>query len=337
MNALSPSAPLELVHRPGPRVPVYVRLTPTSPVAETLAMPFAPGRHPDTTAIGGASRAWLRRFGLLDDRNAPVFARAHFEELAGRVYHPFGATTVRLAADFIAALFVLDDWLDATGAPAARDQELAARALAVVRVAAHTGVAPAPGHALAPVAAALADLTARLRAGGAALDGYLAELDVYLDGVIAETGRRARGYTSLADYAEARVAFSAVYACIELGLAPRGRPLAPALRPLARAANLSVSWVNDLYSWPKERALDEHSNLIPVLRPAHGSEADAFRAACRACDEVAAELAALSPAAALIDPIGATLCATWVRGNYDWHAEATHRYTDALSVAPRAA
>ena len=318
------------------RVPVRVALGPTCTVVDELWMPFAPARHPDTAAIGAASRAWLRGLGLLDDRNAAVFARARFEELAGRVYYDLGASTVRLAADFIAALFVLDDWLDATGAPATRDAALAAAALAALRTAARTGVAPPADAPLAPVAAALADLTARLRAAGGRLDRYLAELDVYLDGVIAETGHRTRGYASLADYAEARVAFSAVYACVELGLAAHGRALAPALRPLARAANLSVSWVNDLYSWPKERALGERSNLIPVLLPGcDDREPDAFHAACRACDDVVADVVGFAPRARAIDPVGAALCAAWIRGNYDWHAAATDRYVDRLSVAPR--
>lgn len=337
MIAQPQSVPYALDHRPGQRVSVQVQLTATRSIAETLAMPFGPGRHPDTIAIGSATRAWLRRLGLIDDRNAAVFERGRFEELAGRVCHPFGATTVRLTCDFISALFVLDDWLDATDAAATRNEVLAARAVEVFRRAAHTGVTPTAGHPLGPVAAALADVTARLRATGATLDAYLAELDVYFDGVIAETRRRVAGYASLTDYADARVAFSAVYACIELGLAQRGRPLDPALRPLARAANLSVSYVNDVYSWPKERALDERSNLVHVLLPGHVDEAAAFRAACRVTDDVTAELEALAPAAARIDPDGAALCVNWARGNYDWHAEATHRYTEALSVAPRAA
>lgn len=331
--SLHPSA-----DRPG--LPVFVPLPGAPPLRGTLHMPFASGRHPDTDAVGEEMSAWLARLGLLDARTAHIFARARFHELAGLVYHRGDRDTLRLAADFIAALFVLDDLVDGGGHAAGRDERATQAALGPLREAARTGRAPPAGAgapALRPVAEALADLRRRLDDRGAPVEGWLAELEVYLDGVVEEAGRRARGYVSVEDYAAVRVAFSAVYACVELGLAAEGLRLTPALRPLARAANLSVSFVNDVFSWPKERALGERSNLVAVLAEHRGlSERRAWAAACRACDDVVAAHLAGRAALTADERRALPLLEGWMRGNYDWHAVGTERYTAALSVAPSA-
>lgn len=303
---------------------------------DALWLPFKSGRHPDTDTIFPEHVDWLREHGLLDDRNAGVFERARFHELAGRVYHRQDREALRLAADFIAALFVLDDLLDTAADPACRDADQARTQVDVVRRAAHSGRAPTRrASGIDAIASGVADLTRRLQRRGVATDGYLRELDVYLDGVIEETRRRRQGYTSVADYASVRVAFSAVYACIELGLALSGGSLLRPLRPLAHAANLSVSWVNDVFSWPKERALGEGSNLIAVLAEQHRwSESRAFHEACRACDRVVLDYQSARVAFLGDDCEAVHLMESWMRGNYDWHALATARYLEHLSVAP---
>jgi hypothetical protein len=301
-----------------------------APVA--LWMPFAAARHPETDAAGDALVAWLRRFGLLHDGNAAVFRRAAFHELAGRVYHRFDRGGLDVAARFIAALFVLDDLMDTDAHAACRDVD-AARAVAdVVRAAARSGRAPRGDRwGVGPVAAAMADLTRALRARGAPLEAYLTELDVYLDGVVEEAARRRTRFDGPADYVAVRVAFSAVYACVELGLAWEGTALPGSLREAARQANRSVSLVNDVFSWPKERALGEVSNLVAVEMAAGRGEAAAVAAACAACD---AAVAAFLAAAGGTDGPAVGLLAAWMRGNLDWHAVGTRRYADALSVAP---
>ena len=301
-----------------------------------LHMPFPSGRHPDTDAVGEEMLAWLAGLGLLDARTANIFARARFHELAGLVYHRSDRDVLRLAADFIAALFVLDDLVDGGAHSTGRDEHATRAAMAPLREAARTGVASEGGEpSLRPVAEALADLRRRLDARGGTVEGWLAELDVYLDGVVEESGRRARGYDSVEDYAAVRVAFSAVYACVELGLGCEGLRLTPALRRLARAANLSVSFVNDVYSWPKERAIGERSNLVAVLAEHRGlDERRAWAAACRACDEVVAGHLSARSGLGPGERRALPLLEAWMRGNYDWHAVGTERYTAALSVAP---
>ncbi|MBK9031680.1 MAG: hypothetical protein IPL61_10195 [Myxococcales bacterium] len=318
--------------------PVQVAVPGLAPLRDGFFLPFASGRHPDTDAIAEGNLAWLRDHGLLDQRSRRTFERARFHELAGRVYHREDRDALRLAADFIAALFVLDDRMDTGRDAVCRDPARAQAAIDGLRLAARSGRPPARRReGLDAVASALADLTRRLEARGAPTGAYLDELDAYLDGVVEETRRRRDGFTSVADYADVRVAFSAVDACVALGLAVEGRTLPPSLRPLARAANLSVSWINDVFSWPKERALGEPSNLIRVLAEHEQlDETAAFHAACRACDDVVRGYLIVR-AATDHDRAALDLLERWMQGNYDWHACATARYTDHLSVAPAAA
>jgi hypothetical protein len=300
---------------------------------DRLWMPFRGRRHPATDAMASEHTAWLEATGLLDRRTATVFRKARFHELAGLVYVEEETDVLRLAADFIAALFVLDDRMDTAADVACRDAGRAAEVVEVVSPAARSGSAPEDGGCVNAVARALADLTRRLEQRSARIDAYLAELDVYLDGVVEETRRRARGFASVDDYAEVRVAFSAVYACVELALAARGLALTAEERPLARLANLSVSWVNDVWSWPKERALDERSNLVAVLMDCEGlDERSAFEQACRRCDDVVA--AYLAQRELVSDSVALRLLESWMRGNLDWHAHGTARYVEHLSVAP---
>lgn len=314
-----------------------VELPGRAPLRGRLFLPFAPGRHRATDIILPAHRGWTEQHGLLDARTARVFERARFHDLAGRVYHADDAETLRLAADFIAALFVFDDLMDTDRDPACRDPAAARAAVEIVRHASRTGCAPTgPLRGVTAVASGMADLTRRLDRRGAPLCAYLAEVDTYLDGVVEETNRRTDGFTSVSDYAEVRVAFSAVYACVELGLATREAPLPDRLRSLARLANLSVSWVNDVWSWPKERALGERSNLVAVLMEAEGrTEDDAFHEACRWCDRVVIDYLRARRSVAPHPALG--LLEGWMRGNLDWHAVGTARYTEHLSVAPVAA
>ena len=307
----------------------------------SLWLPFESGRHIDTDAIAVETSAWLKSRGLLRPANAKAFERARFTELAGRVYYDFDRSELRLASDFISALFVLDDLMD--DASDERTIDNAPAMLECIRLSAHSG-RPHESNALwvTEVGEAMADLTRRLAARGCSLTAYLREIDRYLDGVRVEAADRAKraAHSSVEDYASARVDFSAVYACIELGLALRGRALnrgySDPPNELARLANLSVSWVNDVFSWPKERALGERSNLVLVLREAEGlSEREALTRACQLCDSVVADF--MQARHSSDDQQTARLLEAWMRGNGDWHQLATDRYRDHVSVVPHAA
>lgn len=308
------------------------------PVRDTLYMPFEAGRHPETDAIGVEHLAWLRQHGLLDARNARVFERARFHDLAGRIHHADDRESVRLVADFIATLFVLDDLMDTDADPMCKNPLRARVAIERVKRVARTGVAPsAREDVIDCVAAGLSDLTQRLMQRGAPLEAYLHELDLSLDAMVEESRRRTVGFRSVDDYAQVRTAFSAVYPCMELGVAAIGARLTTGLSPLARAVNMSVSFVNDVYSWPKERALGERSNLVSVLMHQHGfPETTSIHAACRACDEVVYDYLALRAAADGQDLRVLALLDSWMRANLDWHAEGTDRYREHLSVSSSA-
>jgi hypothetical protein len=312
---------------------VHLELPCAPSFRDALRMPFAPGRHPDTDRVGLENLRWLAAHGLLHAHNVRVFERGRFHELAGRVHHRSDRDTLRLLADFIGALFVLDDLMDTAADPACRNPERARASIERVRRAARTGHAPlAHRDAFDAVASGLSELTRRLERRGAPLHAYLRELDRYLDGLVEESRRRAIGFRSVADYAELRQAFSAVYACIELGLAAAGATLPPALGPLARAVNLSVSYVNDVLSWPKERALGERSNLVRVIMDQHGlDERTALHVTCRHSDAVVDDYLDAC------DPRALELLESWMRGNLDWHLVGTARYAEHLSVAVQAA
>jgi hypothetical protein len=329
---------------PSDSIPVDL-LVADRPWSGALWLPFDSSRHPATQTVAAETAAWLRQHGLLRASNARAFERARFSELAGRVYHRFDAPGLRLASDFISALFVLDDLMDDATAGRGIDVREVARSLEAIRLSAHTG-RPHPSSSpwVAEVGAAMADLTRRLAAMGCEISDYLREVDRYLDGVLTESVTRVRAarYGSVLEYAEARVAFSAVYACVELGLALLGRGAqrravgsSDSERELSRLANLSVSWVNDVYSWPKERALGERSNLVVVLSEVDGlAERAALTRACELCDQVARDFCALR---AGHDPGFVELLGAWMRGNADWHHLGTDRYRAQLSVVPHAA
>jgi hypothetical protein len=306
-----------------------------APVRDVLYMPFQAGRHPETDAVGVEHLAWLREMGLLDARNARAFERARFHDLAGRIHHEDERDVVRLVADFIGALFVLDDVMDRGDDPTCKNPLAARAGIERIRRAAHAGVAPLARHdVIDAVAAALADLTRRLQQRGAPLAGYLHELDLSLDAMVEESRRRTVGFRSVDDYAQVRTAFSAVYPCIELGVAAIGSALTTGLTPLARLVNMSVSFVNDVYSWPKERAVGERSNLVSVLMHQHAfPETTSIHAACRACDSVVYDYLAARAEADGQDPRVLRLFDGWMRANLDWHVEGTDRYREHLSVA----
>ena len=93
-----------------------------------------------------------------------------------------------------------------------------------------------------------------------------------------------------------------------------------------------------MFSWPKERALGETSNLIRVLAEQNGwSEAESFHEACRACDRVVLDYIAARGTITCEDRDALDLLESWMQGNYDWHAVGTARYAEHLSVAPASA
>jgi Terpene synthase family 2, C-terminal metal binding len=302
---------------------------PSMPLAQALTMPFPSGLHPETASVAAETEAWLDQQGLIHPALRSAFRRSRFAELAGRVHAHQDRRCLRLASDFISALFVLDDLLDSSARPTAALQADVHSLMGLL-----SGATPALRcPELRALAAALLDIDRRLAADGLPQDSWRRELSRYLSGTLREGKRRDRGWSSLAAYARDRQDFSAVHACVALALAAGGEELRPEERPLVDRANLSVSFVNDLWSWPKERARGERSNLISVLMNCRGqSEAQAIAAAHRLCDAQVLSWLALA-ARRPPGPLSRAVMEGWMRGNLDWHDIGTERYSAGLSVA----
>jgi hypothetical protein len=349
------------MHEPAPHLDrVMITLDHPGPerITGSLRMPFATGRNPATAPTEAATLAWLAEHGLLV-RGSPaeaVVRAGRFHELAGLVHRAEDPEALQIVADYVAGLFFFDDLVDTNQSRLSVDPDLAARAADLVSTAMRSGQPPAATatagwplvlpeqEKLRAIGAALADVGRRLvRRDPAALEPFLHEFEVYVGSMAREAAHRSgRAYASLAEYEAIRSRYSAVHTCIELGLALRGVVVPAATRAGAafhearEAANLSVSYVNDLFSYKRELLHDEQSNLVMVLERVRGlSRAEAFAEACRITDGVMERFLA---ARAELDGEGpearaaAVMFESWIRGNYDWHERHTQRYVRALST-----
>jgi hypothetical protein len=194
--------------------------------------------------------------------------------------------------------------------------------------------------------AALIDIHCRLldRPGSPDLTHYYTSMRDYFDGVVAESRNRSiRSIRHVDDYAAMRLQFSAVLPCFELGLIMRGLTVSdevralPAFRAMQRAAILSVSYINDLFSYRKEWLAGERSNLVMVFERTEGcGRAAAFHHACETHTEVVRDFhgSRQSMRELLRSDSGAAyyvkLMEYWMRGNMDWTVEnRTQRYHDS--------
>lgn len=329
-----------------------------------IHMPLAHGRNHATPTVEAECLAWLCEHGLLTPGSTAVATvrAGRFHELAGHAYRHEDRDALQIAADFISALFFFDDLVDTDQSYVGRDSDLTRRLAGLLAAGLRSGEPPAPDAGsdwpLTPadrrkvlsIAAAFADIRRRLaRRHPTTLEPFFQEVDVYFESMAHEAAHRVgRDYASLDDYASVRTSYSAVYVCIELGLVLRGVALSPAtrrdahLRLARQSANLSVAYINDLFSYKRELLLGESTNLVMLLERLHGlSLAEAFEEACRMANEQMRRFLSSRAAIEARDPgarAATELFESWVRGNYDWHVGHTQRYSRALSThhaAPR--
>jgi hypothetical protein len=327
-------------------------------ITGSLHLPFAPGRNRATSEVEAGNLAWLAEHGLLVRGSAAeaTLSAGRFHELAGHVYRTEDREALQITADFIAALFFFDDLVDTNQSRLSVDPALALRAAGLLGASVRSGEAPSPDategwhliradrEKLLAIAAALADVSRRLVGRDpVVVEPFFRAIDAYLESMAREAAHRhGRAYTSLGEYASVRSSYSAVYTCIELGLALRGVALSAETRgdlhfqQAMESANLSVSYVNDLFSYKRESLHGERSNLVMVIEHVRGApRSAAFAEACRMANEVVdqflvsrAALDARGPA----ERAATELFESWIRGNYDWHAGHTQRYVRALST-----
>lgn len=325
-------------------------------VTGSLYMPFSHDENPATAEVEAGSLTWLAEHGLLVRGSAAesTLRAGRYHELAGLVYRREDRDALQIISDYITVLFYFDDLVDTNQSRLSVDPALAERAAGLLGASMRSGEAPAPDevagwpltagdrHKLLAIATALADLGRRLaRRAPVPLEPFFHEFDVYLESMAREAAHRnGRAYMNLADYASVRTSYSAVYTCIEIGLALRGVDVSPEarrdvnFRRAMESANLSVAYINDLFSYKRELLIGERSNLVMVLE--HLREAPrpaAFAEACQIADAVMERF--IRARAAVVAPEARTateLFESWIRGNYDWHVSHTQRYVQALST-----
>lgn len=276
--------------------------------------------------------AWAVRFGLAEGAVAAArVARIRSGSCAAHTYADGSEARVLLGAKLITWLFLFDDAYGEGGR--SRDLRGLMGTLASYETTWRSG---RPPHDATPFHRALLDLRDEAIALGAD-DGWLLRfgdsLARYFDGCQLEfTHRQAGTVPSVADYRRLRawsIGTYPVFDLIDLDGAPR---LAledahhPALVRLRERAALLCAWVNDVYSYEKERDSADPLNLVAVLRTDYGlSETDAYLAAAEVFN------ADLETFEAEVDQLGSELrgpavvafvdgLRQWIHGNFTWTA-----------------
>ncbi|MEH1099324.1 terpene synthase family protein [Micromonospora sp. CPCC 205561] len=255
--------------------------------------------------------------------------------LAGRACPEGPTDRLRLLADLISWLFVMDDACDEDGLGAAPTllAPTVAALLDVLDV--HGASTDGPAAATAgPPGEALGDLCRRVSAAGtpALLLRFVGGVRDYLLALLWEAANREHGRVpEVAEYVQMRRHTGAVhpsFALTELaigtlsGAASRTDPALVALDLLA--ADL-VCWCNDLFSYGKENLdqADVHNLVVVIAGGRSGrDESSALRAAADRFNESLS--AYLTTEAALLasgdDDLRSAVTArrNWIRATYDW-------------------
>ncbi|SCG37423.1 terpene synthase family protein [Micromonospora halophytica] len=299
--------------------------------------PFPARRHPDTDEVATQSLDWARRLGLVDD--GPRWRRlrrAAAAELVGRACPQAPTDRLRLLADLVTWLFVMDDACDEDGL-GAQPTRLAPTVGALLDVLDRLGDpgAPTPPDA-GPLGMALHDVCRRVRDQGcpALLLRLVSQLREYLLALLWEAANREhRRVPDLAEYVQMRRHTGGARPSMTLtdlaydGLPTARRRVDPEVFALDDLSADLVCWCNDLFSHRKERRVEaDAQNLVTVIAAQHGLDSDAaFRAAADRFNDALAHY--LDREATLAgDPSLAPFLAVrraWIRATYDWSLRAT--------------
>lgn len=326
-------------------------------------MPFEAGLNEHIDDAQSHNSEWLEALRLATPNVQLNVGKAAFHHLAALVYREEDEVGLQLATNFITFLFLFDDMADSSQSTIGANVEVMTQATDVLMKgveghwsspgdADHIDVSPRLRRKIERLQNALADITARMKSftiDGAAPDltYYVEAMREYFEGNIAEAQSRceARGQYFRADiwsYTNLRLAVSAVHPCLELGCITRRFQVSRQARDawqfkaMRRACNLSVSYVNDIFSYRKEALAGETSNLLIVLASSGGyaSSQQALDKSCQVCDDVLFDYFAAGEAltkAAGVEQY-ARLMESWMRGNLEWYLARNERYLGSSST-----
>lgn len=303
-----------------------------------LWCPIAPAAHDQVTASAQHTSEWIIRMGLANP-GTPRFEaveRARVPLLAARCYDYALPSQLDLASDWLTFLFLYDDLTDTMGDIKNAEEEKAVHRVEDRLLSIFAGETRSQGED--PLSAAAQDIRDRL--AEVVAPGWLMRLasnmNVYIQGVRWERQHERSGkILDAASYRCMRPMISAVDPCFDFAgmfLASTDPDLGnhPLLRQLALMANNHISWVNDLYSFPRELTHDRSSNLVIIVATAHNLSVT--QAVERVIERCNSELRAFFQLEAHLETLGVLgsgvyvlALRRWMRGSLDWHDE-TYRY-----------
>lgn len=239
----------------------------------SLSYPWPARCNPAADRAEIAAERWVSRHGMLrDSTTAARFRSVGVGKLAAMAYPDAAPRLLELIAQVMAWIFIQDDVYDTAPAKEqrpARLESLFECYLTVLR----TGVAP---NGAEPSVMALADLARRLAELGSS-GWYLHFTETmrrfWMDGVVVETYYRGRGISpDPASYMAMRVQTVGVYICLDLleltldeELTPEVRE-DPILRRITWLTSRIIAYVNDVFSYEKERSVGDVNNYLHVTQ-----------------------------------------------------------------------
>ncbi len=304
-------------------------------VAALTEPPFPARVNTHTAEMELRSAQWAVDFGLVSTSDgAWRLNRANAADLAGRACPDAKPEQLSLLTDLITWLFAFDDSCDDDGLGADPGQlsPVVTRLLDVLdRLG--TQVPAALLTEAGPTGVALHDLCRRTRDQGRPdlLLRFASQLRSYLLALLWEAANRERRRVpAVAEYVQMRRHTGAVHPSFTVtdiahgGLRDLNHHADPMLSRLEELAADLVCWCNDVFSWNKERQLDQDGhNLTAVIAEETGQDERSalVDAAERFNTGLAAYLRLEEQVLTNPDPDiarFATARRCWIRGTYDW-------------------
>ncbi|MFI6757768.1 terpene synthase [Micromonospora sp. NPDC050417] len=309
-------------------------------VVALIAPPFPARVHPHAAQAAQRSARWATELGLIVTADAARrLDRANAGDLAGRACPDAQPDRLDLLTDLVTWLFAFDDACDddGLGADPRRLSPVVSRLLDVLDLLGDDAP-PTLLAAAGPTGVALHDLCRRLRGGDHPdlLVRFAAQVRDYLLSLLWEAANREHHRVPAVDeYIQMRRHTGAVHPSFTLtdharDARPSWSALAdPRLSALDRLAADLVCWCNDVFSYGKERRLEQDGhNLTLVIARETGQ--DEQTALAEAADRFNAALDAyLALERTVLDGADPAVTRTvegrraWIRATYDWSMNAS--------------